>query len=215
MAKGASLGKSLLSSSDTVSILLGAGLIPVWTRFDSSLIPVLPGDFQMFPSLIPTAYLRFASSLFFLLAVVFAALTQRSLLMVPLLAAASTGAHWLGGKIAGSPLDKLAMRVSGGPVRMQTAGLALFGFFAGLVGYSLVYMVFVFFGALAGPIELRRSLDGFDVGLLLVPSALTLLFALIRSLMPKPDLPVPHSDPSAGSGTIIDGEVIQDPPSDR
>ena len=164
----------------------------------------------MFPSLIPTVYLRFASSIVFVMAVVFAALSQRSLLMVPLLAAASTGAHWLGGRIAGTPFDKMAMRVSGGPMKIQTAGLARFGFFAGLVGYSLVYMIFVFFGALAGPIELRRSLDGTDFSLLLVPAAITLLLAMVRRLLPKPDLPISTTSTNEGDGTVIEGEVIEE-----
>lgn len=167
------------------------------------------------PSLIPTAYLRLASSLVFLMAVIVAALGQRSLLMVPLLAAASTGAHWLGGRIAGTPFDKIATRLSGGPARLQTSGLARFGFFAGLVGYGLVYMVFVFFGALAGPIELRRSFDGFDGLLLAVPTTITLALALVRRLLPKPDLPVDQRPAADGDGPVIEGEVIEDPGSDR
>ncbi|MEL6829669.1 MAG: hypothetical protein AAFO63_05990 [Pseudomonadota bacterium] len=166
-------------------------------------------------SVAPTAYLRVSSSFLFLFVVIIAALSERSLLMVPLLAAASTLAHWLGGKIAGTPFDKLAMRVSGQPVRMPTAGLARFGFFAGLVGYSLVYMVFVFFGALAGPIELSRSLSGFDGMLVLVPTGVTLLLALVRRALPKPDFPVDQQHANPGDGTIIDGEIIDAPHSDR
>ena len=154
--------------------------------------------------------LRLASSAAFLLAVLIAAGAQRSLLMVPILAAASTGAHWLASRLAQGDHATLLAMLDPRTRRLAQQNIARAGFLFGLFGYAVIFIITVFLSALFTPTELARQLTGFDLGLILIPTLATLALGLIRGrvsppLMTQPSDPPPEADAKA---FILEGEII-------
>lgn len=159
--------------------------------------------------------LRLASSAIFLCALLIAAGAQRSFLLVPLLAAASTGAHWLASRLAQGDQTVLLGMLDPQTRRLAQQNIARAGFFFGLFGYGLLFMITVFLSALVTPTELARQLTGFDLSLILVPTGLTLALGLARRRVSTTMAAGPQGDSRPGTETdafILEGKVI--PPDD-
>lgn len=125
--------------------------------------------------------LRAGSAFVFIAAVIIAASLNRSLLMVPLLALASTLVHWGIGRIAPGPLAQLqalagqSQRLAGG------ANLFWLRVFGGTIGYGAIFMITVFFSALVQETQLERALTGTDLKILLIASGLAAILAFINA----------------------------------
>ncbi len=122
--------------------------------------------------------LRLAASAVFIIAVVTAGAMNRPLIMVPLLAAASTGVHWLTGRIMPSPMKNL-QAVSGHVTAPGHSPQALFvRFIAGTFGYGLIFMVTVFMSAIFRETELDRMLTSLDGLIIAIPAVIAGLLSI-------------------------------------
>lgn len=161
--------------------------------------------------------LRLASSAAFLLAVLVAAGANRSLLMVPILAAASTAAHWMASRLAKGDQATMLGLLDPRTQRLMQQKMARAGFFFGLFGYTLIFIIGVFLSAIVTPTELARQLTRFDLWLVLAPTGLTLGLGLVRRNLSTPfqgpGNPASSPDPDSDAFTV-EGEIVRSDESD-
>lgn len=122
--------------------------------------------------------LRLGATLVFLLAVVAAGALNRSLVMVPLLAATATLTHWLVGKVVPNPLKNIQGIAGNVAVPGRSPQALLMRFIAGTIGYGMIFMVTVFLSAIFQETELERALDGTDALILAVPAGIAALLSI-------------------------------------
>ena len=119
--------------------------------------------------------LRLASALVFVLAVVVAGAANRSLLMVPALAGVATLAH------LNTP--RLSLNLTGAP-QQGLLSRAIMVFFMRTFLFGLVFGFTVLVAALFRQTELAREVTAFDIGLLVIPFGLALVFTAISMRSP-------------------------------
>lgn len=166
--------------------------------------------------------LRLLSSVGFLTAVIAAAIGGTNIVIIPMLALASTLTHWLAAKISHRPDSPLGAALQSPTGRTARKKIAQFGFFFGLLGYSFIFMVTVFISAIFGSVDLSQRLAAGDFYLILAPVILAFVIAIITRLQVTPAArPAPfqsdafRSDADAQTPTqepfTVDGEIIDKP----
>ena len=125
--------------------------------------------------------LRIASTLVFLVAVIIAAALNRSVMMVPLLAAAATLSHWVAGKFAPNPLSNLD-----GADNVRTPTGSLLGrltprFLIGAIGYGILFALAVLISAVFQETELERAITQTDFIIIGVASAVAIALSIINA----------------------------------
>jgi len=170
--------------------------------------------------------LRAAAAIVFLIAVIAAGIMNRSVLMVPLLAAAATLTQFLVSRIIPSPLTEIKAGLN--PNAPPTPALTKLsrGFFIATFGYGVLFVITVFISALFQETELAHALNRTDVYLITIPAATAAIFSLINARianaqmatmmsgvqaiyaqMNSGDAPNPANDDDAFT---IDGEIIDE-----
>lgn len=119
--------------------------------------------------------LRVASGLVFVVAVIVAGAANRSAIMVPALAGVATLAH------LNTP--RLSLNLGGAP-KQGLIGRAMTVFFTRTLVFGLVFGLSVLIAALFRETHLARDFTNFDIGLLVVPFALALVFTTISMRSP-------------------------------
>ncbi len=125
--------------------------------------------------------LRIAASLVFVVAVIVAAAMNRSIMLVPLLAAAATLSHWLAARLAPNPLSNLGEMLAPGAARANPAGKLIRKFLFGVFGYGLVFALTVLISAVFQETELERIVTRFDLTLIAVAAGLAIVLSVINA----------------------------------
>ncbi|MEM8617735.1 MAG: hypothetical protein AAGF20_12490 [Pseudomonadota bacterium] len=166
--------------------------------------------------------LRIAGALVFPVAVALAAILNRSVWIVPLMAGAATLTQAAMAQLAPNPLNSLSAMVSGSPPQ-NIWKKALRGFIAGTVGYGVVFSLVVLVAAVFQETELQPMVRQSDLILVALATATAAGLALINARTTARQMaqvmaqfgaagtPDP-GDPETADGIIIEGEIIEDAP---
>ena len=162
--------------------------------------------------------MRAASALVFVVAAIVAGAANRSMLMVPALAAVAT--------LANLNTPRMTINLGGAP-QQGLVGRAMTIFFTRTFLFAIVFGLSVLIAALFRETELAREFTNFDIGVLVVPFALALVFTAIsmRSPMGNPqqfmeDMQKAFAEMQAGAGAAsnddeaftVDGEFEERKP---
>ncbi len=151
--------------------------------------------------------LRIASTLVFLVAVIVAAVLNRSVMMVPLLAAAATLSHWVAGKFVPNPLSNLA-----GATRIRMPMSSLPGrlvprFLIGVFGYGILFALTVLISAIFQQTELERAITNTDFIIIGVASAIAIILSVINAYTAATQVTGIMADLQQAFGDMQDGQV--------
>ncbi len=156
--------------------------------------------------------LRIASTLVFLVAVIVAAALNRSVMMVPLLAAAATLSHWVAGKFVPNPLSNLEGATSIRTPMGNLLGRLAPRFLVGVFGYGILFALAVLISAVFQETELERAITRTDFIIIGVASVIAIILSVINAYTAATqvtgimsDLQQAFSDMQDGQGPDQDG----------
>ena len=173
--------------------------------------------------------LRIAATLVFLIAVIAVGAMNRSVMMVPLLAAVATLVQWGVGLFAPNPLTNLKDMVNPGAAQSQTPGNTIAKlarkFLFGVIGYGILFALAYMISGIFKATEMERIITRFDLILIAVTAAIAVVLSVINAFTAAnqvtgmmDDLQQAFSDMQGGQGPdqnggetpfTVDGEIIE------
>lgn len=125
--------------------------------------------------------LRAAAAIVFLIAVIAAGIMNRSIFIVPLLAAAATLTQFLVSKVIPSPMTELKAGLNPGAPPTPALTKLSRGFFIATFGYGILFVITVFISALFQETELAHAFTRTDAYLIAIPAIAAAVLSLINA----------------------------------